>query len=186
MDPQPESVAPNFPAPATEAPATKPPNNIAAGYLALAEKIRQSGLQRRRRWYYITLFTVLLALFAAAWTGFSLLGNSWYQLLIASAIGALFTQFAFLSHEAAHHQVFQSKRVNEWAARLVGTSLVGKESELGEQRPYRRRNQQLVPAVAEQGESSPGRGKQGQQDREKRDVVPAAASLQVPRYLIFR
>ena len=87
MDPQPESAAPVFPAPATEAPAAKPPNNIAAGYLALAEKIRQSGLQKRRRWYYITLFTVLLALLAAAWTGFSLLGNSWYQLLIASAMG---------------------------------------------------------------------------------------------------
>ncbi|HXF01971.1 MAG TPA: acyl-CoA desaturase [Arthrobacter sp.] len=125
MDPQPESAAPIFPAPASQGPTPKPPNNIAAGYLALADKIRQSGLQQRRRWYYITLFTVLLALLAAAWTGFSLLGNSWYQLLIASAIGALFTQFAFLSHEAAHHQVFKSKRVNEWAARLVGTSLVG-------------------------------------------------------------
>ncbi|MEV7649408.1 acyl-CoA desaturase [Arthrobacter sp. NPDC089319] len=67
----------------------------------------------------------MLALHAAAWTGFSLLGDSWYQLLIASAMGALFTQFAFLSHEAAHRQVFKSKRVNEWAARLVGTSLVG-------------------------------------------------------------
>ncbi|MCG2624090.1 acyl-CoA desaturase [Arthrobacter sp. I2-34] len=87
--------------------------------------MRAAGLLRRRRGYYITLFALLMTALAAAWTGFALLGASWFQLLIAAVLGILFTQFSFLAHEAAHRQVFASKRVNEWAARLVGTGLVG-------------------------------------------------------------
>ena len=41
-------------------------------------------------------------------TGGALLGDSWFQLLIAGALGVIFTQFAFLAHEAAHRQVFAS------------------------------------------------------------------------------
>jgi fatty acid desaturase len=107
------------------APASREPNGIAAGYLVLAARIRDAGLLRRRRGYYITLFTVLMLALAGAWTGFALLGRTWFQLLIAAVLGILFTQFSFLAHEAAHRQVFASKRVNEWAARLVGTGLVG-------------------------------------------------------------
>ena len=104
---------------------SRAPNSIAAGYLALMARMKSAGLLSRRRGYYITLFAVLMMLLAAAWTGFSLLGSSWFQLLIAAGMGILFTQFAFLAHEAAHWQVFKTKRVNEWAARLVGTCLVG-------------------------------------------------------------
>ncbi|WP_262104827.1 fatty acid desaturase [Arthrobacter sp. Marseille-P9274] len=106
-------------------PAPKEPNAIAAGYLALAAQVHEAGLLRRRRGYYITLFTLLMLALAGAWTGFALLGASWFQLLIAAVLGILFTQFSFLAHEAAHRQVFASKRVNEWAARLIGTGLVG-------------------------------------------------------------
>ncbi|WP_262106615.1 acyl-CoA desaturase [Arthrobacter sp. Marseille-P9274] len=106
-------------------PPPKEPNAIAAGYLALAGAMRSGGLLRRRRGYYITLFSVLMLSLAGAWTGFALLGSSWFQLLIAAGLGILFTQFSFLAHEAAHRQIFASKRVNEWAARIVGTGLVG-------------------------------------------------------------
>jgi len=38
----------------------------------------------------------------------------------AGALGILFTQYAFLAHEASHRQVFESGRVNDAAGRTTG------------------------------------------------------------------
>lgn len=124
MDSHPSASQPEAAPPSPDA-RTGEPNAVAAGYLALASRMRQAGLMRRRRGYYITVFTVLMLALAGAWTGFVLLGASWFQLFIAAGLGILFTQFSFLAHEAAHRQVFASKHVNEWAARVIGTGLVG-------------------------------------------------------------
>jgi fatty acid desaturase len=94
-------------------------------YQVVAKAVRENGLLRRARWFYITVFAVLCAGLAGAGVGFWLLGDSWFQLLIAGALGVLLTQVAFLSHEAAHRQVFASGRTNDRAGRLVGTLLVG-------------------------------------------------------------
>ncbi|HWI02024.1 MAG TPA: hypothetical protein VNT27_16980 [Propionibacteriaceae bacterium] len=37
-----------------------------------------------------------------------LLDDSWLQLLLAGGLGLIFTQFAFLGHEASHRQIFDS------------------------------------------------------------------------------
>ncbi len=100
-------------------------NPIIGTYAVLLKSVRTAGLMRRRRTFYAVVFAVLLLLLAAAGTGFMLLGQSWFQLLIAAALGVLFTQFAFLAHEAAHHQVFASGPVNDWSARILGPLLVG-------------------------------------------------------------
>lgn len=100
-------------------------NPVIASYAALLKTARAAGLMRRRRAFYALLFAVLLLLLGAAATGFVLLGHTWFQLLIAAMLGVLFTQFAFLAHEAAHHQVFASGWANDWAARILGPLLVG-------------------------------------------------------------
>src|SRR4029078_12567397 len=56
---------------------------------------------------------------------FALIGDSWFQLLIAAAVGILCTQLSFLAHEAGHRQIFASRRANDWAARLLATSVAG-------------------------------------------------------------
>ena len=61
----------------------------------------------------------------ATWFGFALIGDSWFQLLIAAALGILCTQLSFLAHEAGHRQIFASRRANDWAARLLATSVAG-------------------------------------------------------------
>ena len=113
----------NPPAPLPHAPARN--NPVIESYAALLKGVRAAGLMRRRRTFYALLFGVLLLLFAGAGTGFVLLGKTWFQLLIAAVLGLLFTQFAFLAHEAAHHQVFASGTANEWTARILGPLLVG-------------------------------------------------------------
>ena len=61
----------------------------------------------------------LVVAFGGAVTGFILLGDSWFQLLIAAALGILFTQVAFLAHEAAHRQILSTGPANFRLARVL-------------------------------------------------------------------
>ncbi|WP_349775279.1 hypothetical protein [Curtobacterium sp. MCSS17_016] len=79
----------------------------------------------RRTGYYWAVFAVLIVTLGLAWTAFVFLGASWWQLIVAGVLGVLFTQFAFLSHEAAHRQVFASNRWNDRAAQYAVTFLAG-------------------------------------------------------------
>lgn len=53
-----------------------------------------------------------------------LLDDSWLQLLLAGGLGLIFTQFAFLGHEASHRQIFDSGPANDRSGRVLAT-LVG-------------------------------------------------------------
>jgi fatty acid desaturase len=104
----------------------KPRGTAAAtGYANLLHAVRDAGLLRRRRSFYITLFAALSLGLAGAATGFVLLGDSWFQLLIAGVLGILFTQLAFMAHEAAHRQVFASGPANDRAGRFLANAVVG-------------------------------------------------------------
>jgi fatty acid desaturase len=87
--------------------------------------VREGGLLRRTRWFYFLVFGLLCVGLAGAAVGFVLLRDSWFQLLIAGALGLLLTQVAFLSHETAHRQVFASGRTNDRAGRILGPLVVG-------------------------------------------------------------
>jgi fatty acid desaturase len=83
------------------------------------------GLLRRARVFYAFVGAAILLAFAGCVAGFILLGHSWFQLLIAAALGILFTQVAFLSHEAAHRQILASGPANDRLARILGNGIVG-------------------------------------------------------------
>ncbi|GAA5227677.1 acyl-CoA desaturase [Paeniglutamicibacter antarcticus] len=69
--------------------------------------------------------SVLILLLGGAVTGFVLLGHSWFQLLIAAAIGIILTQFAFLTHEASHRQILTSGPANDRIGRFLANIVVG-------------------------------------------------------------
>ena len=94
-------------------------------FTAVAQVIRESGLLRRARWFYAVLMAGLGLALLGAGIAFVTLGDSWLQLLVAAALGILFTQFAFFSHEAAHRQVLASGPANDRVGRLVGNLFVG-------------------------------------------------------------
>jgi fatty acid desaturase len=107
---------------------TKPRTNRApatSSYATLMKRVRDAGLLERKTGFYITLFVSLVIALAAAIAGMSLLGDSWFQLIIAGALGLIFTQFAFLAHEAAHRQIFASGRMNDTWGRIVAVFVVG-------------------------------------------------------------
>jgi len=87
--------------------------------------IREAGLLRRRRGFYIATFAVITVLMAGAWVGVVLLQNTWYTLILAGIMGVLFTQYAFLAHEASHRQVFEGGKANDLAGRVLADLFVG-------------------------------------------------------------
>jgi fatty acid desaturase len=56
---------------------------------------------------------------------FVVLGDSWFQLIVAGALGLIFTQFAFLAHEASHRAIFTSGPANDRAGRILANLFVG-------------------------------------------------------------
>ena len=99
--------------------------NPISEFAALLTTVREAGLLRKRRTFYILTFASVTLLTVAAWFGFALIGDSWFTLIIAAVLGILFTQYAFLAHEAAHRQVFESGKANDLSGRIIADLLVG-------------------------------------------------------------
>src|ERR1700710_2284611 len=70
--------------------------NPTTEYSALLRTVRDAGLLRRATTYYYLMFGGLLVALGGVVTGMILLGDTWYQLLMAAALGIILTQFAFL------------------------------------------------------------------------------------------
>jgi len=94
-------------------------------YGALSREVREAGLLRRAYGYYLVNGIVLVLALGGVATGFVLLGDSWFQLLIAAALGVVLTQLAFLTHETAHRQVFASGPLNDRVGRILANAVVG-------------------------------------------------------------
>lgn len=114
------------PAASTDQPAPlRPAARAVSDYSTVLKQVQTAGLMRRRYGFYLTKISLLLLAMAGIWVGFAFLGNHWAQLAVAVALGFVVTQLMFMSHDAAHRQIFQSGRANEWTARLLGTGLGG-------------------------------------------------------------
>jgi len=94
-------------------------------FAELSERIRDAGLLRRRRVYYWAKFWLIAIALAALVVLFVRVGDTWWQMPLAGVFAVAFTQAAFLGHDAAHRQVFQSGRWNNWASLIMGNLFVG-------------------------------------------------------------
>lgn len=94
-------------------------------FTELAQQVRHQGLLRRRYGYYWTKLIAAPLVVAACLAAFVWIGESWWQLFTAAALAIVFTQIAFLGHDAAHRQIFVSGRWNDWISLILGDLLVG-------------------------------------------------------------
>jgi fatty acid desaturase len=114
--------------PSTPIRRTRPRGPRAAGqgdFTELARQVRESGLLRRRYGYYWTKLAAVPVVVAAAIAAFILIGDTWWQLLTAVGFAVIFTQIAFLGHDAAHRQIFVSGKWNDWVSLVIGDLFVG-------------------------------------------------------------
>jgi fatty acid desaturase len=98
---------------------------MARAFTDVSRIVRETGLLARTSWFYLLVGAALAVGLGGAITGFILLGDSWFQLLIAGAFGILLTQVAFVTHEAAHRQVLSSGPANDRLARILAAGVVG-------------------------------------------------------------
>jgi fatty acid desaturase len=94
-------------------------------YTQLSRQIKQAGLLERRRGWYATKIGINLLLLASGWVAFAALGESWWQLVTAAYLAIVFTQLAFVGHDAGHRQLFRSRHANDLAGLLHANLLVG-------------------------------------------------------------
>ena len=94
-------------------------------YSVLAKVVRESGLLRRRYAYYWTRLVGAVVAFALVWAGVVLLGDTWWQLLLAAVLAVVLAQLAFLGHDSSHRQIFRSHAWNDWTGRVLANVFVG-------------------------------------------------------------
>jgi fatty acid desaturase len=94
-------------------------------FSVLSRQIREAKLLDRRYGNYAVRIAATLGTFVAAWVAFAVLGDSWFQLIIAAVMGVLFTQVAFLGHDGGHQQILRTRRGNELVCVVAGDLLVG-------------------------------------------------------------
>jgi fatty acid desaturase len=102
-----------------------PTNDITRSFTELAMTVRDTGLLRRHYTFYAIFGASLLIALAGVITGMVLIGDSWFQLLMAAALGIVFTQFAFFGHEASHRTVFVSGKANDRLGMFLSSFMVG-------------------------------------------------------------
>ena len=73
--------------------------NPTSDFAELLATVRDAGLLRRHRRFYIANFVVVSIAMAAAWVAFAFLRGSWFELIPAAAIGFLLTQLGSLAAE---------------------------------------------------------------------------------------
>jgi fatty acid desaturase len=94
-------------------------------YTQLSRQIKQAGLLDRRHGYYTAKLSLNLVLLAAGGAAFAALEDSWWQLVTAAYLAVVFTQIAFVGHDAGHRQIFRSRRANNLAGLVHANLLVG-------------------------------------------------------------
>jgi fatty acid desaturase len=107
------------------APRASAPRGRWSAYTQLSRQIRQAGLLERRHGWYAARMAVNLALLAAGWVAFAALGDSWWQLVTAVYLAGVFTQLAFVGHDAGHRQLFRSRPANNLIGLVHANLLVG-------------------------------------------------------------
>ncbi|MER6331954.1 acyl-CoA desaturase [Streptomyces sp. NPDC001034] len=110
------------------APAAHPhdsPSRAGSDFAGLSRRIAEAGLLERRPGYYTVRLGVVIALLAAGWGAFFVLGDTWWQLAVAAFLALVFGQVALVAHDLAHRQVFRRRRPSEIWGRLFGNLGIG-------------------------------------------------------------
>ncbi|MFI7605802.1 fatty acid desaturase family protein [Micromonospora sp. NPDC049366] len=102
-----------------------PPVRRGSDYAQLSRRISRAGLLERRPGWYAVRIALTLGAFVAGWVAVILVGDSWWQLLLAVGLAVATTQVAFLGHDAGHRQMFRRRGPSEAVGLLAGNLAVG-------------------------------------------------------------
>lgn len=107
-------------------------NNPHSYYSEILQKIKSENLLKKTPLFYINRLIVITAITLTVW-GAIVIGNIflpfWGAVSVSAGsaiiLGILSAQYGFIAHEAAHKQVFQNHKANEWAGRILANLFAG-------------------------------------------------------------
>lgn len=91
----------------------------------LSQAANDAGLMERRYGFYWSMMIGWILTMAALLLCVVLIGDSWYQLIVAALLGLVMSQVGFLAHEATHREVFATQGWNEWTGRVLSGLFIG-------------------------------------------------------------
>ncbi|WP_252199666.1 acyl-CoA desaturase [Brevibacterium sp. RIT 803] len=94
-------------------------------FSALMAQVKEAGLLARRPGWNTLRFVLLGLSYVVAFAMLFLIGESWWQMATAVVFGVLFTQTAYVAHDAAHRQIFTNGKVGEWVSTIIGNLFIG-------------------------------------------------------------
>ncbi|WP_084515026.1 fatty acid desaturase family protein [Nocardia acidivorans] len=94
-------------------------------YAVLMRRVRQAGLLDRRLRSYAWRSALTGAAFVGGWAAFVAIGDSWWVLAVAVLLAAVFSQLAFLGHDAGHRQIFGKRKANYVYGVIAGNLATG-------------------------------------------------------------
>ncbi len=95
------------------------------GYIELSRQIKNAGLFSTRNHSDVPKMALNACFLLAGWIAFFLVGNSWYQLIVAFYMAVAFTQTAFVGHDLGHRQTSRSPRANQAIGMIHVNLLLG-------------------------------------------------------------
>lgn len=106
-------------------------NRPKSNYSEIMARVRAEGLLTKIPQFYIRRFAFFSAVALAVWTSIWLVSLSGNPLVLGLAVplmilqGMIASQFAFIGHEAAHRQIFNSNKLNDAAGMVIANLFAG-------------------------------------------------------------
>jgi fatty acid desaturase len=94
-------------------------------FAELSRRVRAGGLLARRGGYYAIKIPIVVGALGVLAVAVIVLGNSWWTLLAAVALGFVLAQVGFLGHDAGHRQVWGRRRANDTVGLMLTNLLSG-------------------------------------------------------------
>ncbi|MHB1710165.1 MAG: fatty acid desaturase family protein [Acidimicrobiales bacterium] len=94
-------------------------------FAELSRRVREKGLLTRRRGYYGIKIGATVAALSALIVLAIILGNSWWNLIVAVGIAFVLAQLSFIGHDAGHRQICIRRRNNDFIGLIHANLLTG-------------------------------------------------------------
>ena len=94
-------------------------------FAELSRQVREVGLLARRRGYYTIKIAATIGGLGATVAAVILVGDSWWNLVVAVGLAFVMVQLGFIGHDAGHRQICTSRRDNDLIGLVHANLLTG-------------------------------------------------------------
>jgi fatty acid desaturase len=106
-------------------PSVGPSRKARSEYADLKRIVKRQGLLNKQLTYYAGVILLDMVMLASSLTFLVVVEDPWLQLLNAAYLAFVFTQIAFVVHDAGHRQIFRSARMNDVVGLFLSNLILG-------------------------------------------------------------